>query len=494
MVNRRSDDTFRGARNLQFNRAVRDSLGQRDRIDFYKFRASGQANFTLALQGLQANASVRLLNSKRAPIAASNQPGNRAEQITATLDRGLYYIQVQFLGRRGTTQYNLRTSATPTLGNSSPDPGNTLPTARNLGVFSGNLSAKEYVGPVDPADIYRFTLNDLSKLQITRTGPSRDPKVQLVRDNNNNGLIDSGEIFVNDNQFAILSDSATVDLPVGTYFILVEPGINSSFPTFYQMDLAVTPYGGNGLPDPGNSLPTARDLGNLSGTTSFKEYVGPLLDPNDIYRFTLNDLSKLQITRTGPSRDPKVKLVRDNNNNGLIDSGEIFVNDNQFAILSDSGTVDLPIGTYFILVEPGGIFTSLPTVYQMDLVVTPYGGNGLPDPGNSLPTARNLGNLSGTTSFKEYVGNTLDPNDFYRFIVGSPTNLQARLTTSDGDLNLNLIQDTNNNGLIDTNEILSSGVNSLTRVVPAGTYFLRVEPRFFGGNRSANYELTLVTT
>jgi len=114
MVNRRSDDTFRGARNLQFNRTIRDSLGQRDRIDFYKFRASGQVNFNLALSKLQANASVRLLNSRRAPVAVSNRPGNRAERISITLGSGIYYIQVQFLGRRGTTRYNLRASATPT--------------------------------------------------------------------------------------------------------------------------------------------------------------------------------------------------------------------------------------------------------------------------------------------------------------------------------------------------------------------------------------------
>jgi hypothetical protein len=268
----------------------------------------------------------------------------------------------------------------------------------------------------------------------------------------------------------------------------VTPGFTS---TQYSLNVVPTFFGSNISPDPGNTLPTARDLGNLSGTTSFKEYVGPLLDPRDIYRFTLNDLSKLQITRTGPSLDPKVQLVRDNNNNGLIDSGEIF-NNNQFAILSDSATVDLPVGTYFILVEPGGILNPLPTVYQMDLVVTPYGGNGLPDPGNSLPTARDLGNLSGTTSFKEYVGNILDPNDIYRFSVGGLTNLQARLTTSsDDDLDLDLIQDINNNGLIDANEILRSGINGLTRDVQAGTYFLRVKPRF-SGNFSSNYELSLI--
>jgi hypothetical protein len=429
---------------------------------------------------------VRLLNSRRAPVKVSNRPGNRAERISATLGSGIYYIQVQFLGRRGTTRYNLRTSATAINPTVPPDGNGTLATATDLGVLTGTLTRSDMVGTEDTADFYKFTLNDIANLQLRLNNLTAAADLELIQDTNGNGLVDTGEVIGSARSG---TRRITEDLPIGTYFLRVTPGFTS---TQYSLNVVPTFFGSNISPDPGNTLPTARDLGNLSGTTSFKEYVGPLLDPRDIYRFTLNDLSKLQITRTGTSRNPKVQLIRDNNNNGLIDSGEVFADDNQFAILSDRATVDIPVGTYFILVEPGGILNPLPTVYQMDLVVTPYGGNGLPDPGNSLPTARDLGNLSGTTSFKEYVGNILDPNDIYRFSVGGLTNLQARLTTSsDDDLDLDLIQDINNNGLIDANEILRSGINGLTRDVQAGTYFLRVKPRF-SGNFSSNYELSLI--
>jgi hypothetical protein len=135
----------------------------------------------------------------------------------------------------------------------------------------------------------------------------------------------------------------------------------------------------------------------------------------------------------------------------------------------------------------------------MTVVGTPYGGNGLPDPGNTLPTARDLGVLSGTSSLKEYVG-VLDSDDFYRFTLSNTTNLQARITNSSAiSSDLILIRDTNNNGLIDNSETLaststnSSGIASLTRDLPAGSYFIRVKPRFTG-NFSTNYQLDLTTT
>ena len=108
-------------------------LGQRDRVDFYRFTASSRIDFSLELSGLQANTSVRLLNASGALIAVSSQPGNRPKQIAARLDDGVYFIQVQFLSRRGTTRYNLRTSATliptpPDL----PDPDKTLTGTINI--------------------------------------------------------------------------------------------------------------------------------------------------------------------------------------------------------------------------------------------------------------------------------------------------------------------------------------------------------------------------
>jgi len=236
-------------------------------------------------------------------------------------------------------------------------------------------------------------------------------------------------------------------------------------------------------------LPAASDLGIFSGTRSIREYVGRL-DTNDLYKFTLNDLSNLQVSVTASSSPARVQLVRDNNNNGLIDSGEIFAS-REGSGLVDPARVnqDLPAGTYFINVEPR---FNASTSYEMTLLGTPYGGNGLPDPGNTLPTARDLGVLSGISSLKEYVG-VLDSGDVYKFTVNAPINFRAT-SSSNIDLDLLLIRDTNNNGLVDANETLRFGIRSLGDTsLQAGTYFVSLKSRS-SGNFSSNYELNLVAT
>ncbi|NJL23520.1 MAG: hypothetical protein HC895_26230 [Leptolyngbyaceae cyanobacterium SM1_3_5] len=220
-------------------------------------------------------------------------------------------------------------------------------------------------------------------------------------------------------------------------------------------------------------MPLAADLGVYSGTRSIREYVGEF-DVRDLYRFTLSDLSNLQIN-TGNSR-LGVELYRDDNNNGLIDANETYHSS------AESLNVDVPSGNYFLGIVRR--FSNSAAAYEMTLVGTPYGGNGLPDPGNTLPAARNLGTLSGTSSQREYVGN-FDLVDFYRFTLNNAGNFQARLNTSDAATSL--FRDANNNGLIDSGEELSFGTS---RDLQAGTYFLQVARRF--SNRSTNYQLDLI--
>lgn len=500
-MDRRSDNTFPGARSLQFDRTIRDAVGQRDRIDIYQFRASSQVSFSLSLSGLRGNVNVKLLNERRGTIAASNQPRSRPEQIGATLENGTYYVQVQYVDRRGATPYSLRASATPMPSpNPSPSPSpspspipsptptpvpvgdGSIATSFDIGVLSQTYVKQEVVGPEDPVDFFKFTLSDTANLEVRVQEFSGSGRFELIRDDNNNGLVDNGEVYASS-----FSNLPPMDMPPGTYFLKV----SSTVSTGYQLSFVPTLFGGNLSPEPGNTLPLAADLGIYSGTRSIREYAG-VFDVNDLYRFTLNDLSNLQVTVTGSSTPAQIDLIRDDNNNGLIDSGETYVS------REGSGTTtparlnqDLPVGAYFLNIKPrfGG---NSSTSYEMALVGTPYGGNGSPDPGNTLPAARNLGVLSGTSSLKEYVG-VLDPSDFYRFTLSNPGSFQARLAaSSDVQLDIDLIQDANNNGLIDNNELFASGTNSLTRSLQAGTYFFRIESRFTG-SFSTNYQLDLIT-
>ncbi|MBD2090242.1 PPC domain-containing protein [Microcoleus sp. FACHB-1515] len=471
-MNRRSDNTFGGARTLQFNRTIRDSVGQRDRIDIYKFTASGSSNFSMSLSGLRGNANVRLLNNRSRTIAASNQRRNRPERIGADLEAGTYYLQVQYVDRRGTTPYRLQAALTPSS-NPNPDPEPPLPppvgddsiaTAIDIGTLTTTTVKEEFVGPEDPVDFFKFTLNDIANVEVRVEELSGSGTFELIRDDNNNGLVDTGEIYRSS-----FGSFSPIDMPSGTYFLRA----SSNSATRYRLTFVPTLFGGNVSPDPGSTLATAFDLGIYSGTRSIKEYIGAF-DTADIYRFTLNDLSNLQIN-TG-NNNLTVQLYRDDNSNGLIDDNETYHSS------ASNLNVDMPSGNYFLGIVQR--FSNSAAAYEMTLVGTPYGGNGLPDPGNTLPTARDLGVLNGTSSRREYVGN-FDLVDFYRFTLNNAANFQARLNTSNASTSL--FRDANNNGLIDSGEELSFGTS---RDLQAGTYFLQVARRF--SNLSTNYQLDLI--
>ncbi|MBP0043963.1 MAG: hypothetical protein J7545_18640, partial [Roseofilum sp. SBFL] len=71
-----------------------------------------------------------------------------------------------------------------------------------------------------------------------------------------------------------------------------------------------------------NTPSTARDLGNLSTSRQFNDFVGPS-DPNDYYRFNLESNSSFDLKIDGGNYN--LGLYRDANNNGQTDAGERIV-------------------------------------------------------------------------------------------------------------------------------------------------------------------------
>jgi len=466
-------------------------VGTTDPADIYRFTLNDVANLQARVTGTSANTRVELIrdlnnnglvDSGEIIASGTNFGAPFLSRVNQDLPKGTYFVRITPSSSNTSTQYRLELVATPFGGSPPPDPGNILATARNLGAVAGTVTAREYVGVLDDLDAYRFTLNDLSNVQVSVQATSANTRIQLVRDINGNGLVDNGEVIVSETNFSSANLSRfTQDLPAGTYFITVASR-NASDSTLYEMNLVATPFGGDGQPDPGNLLSSARNLGPVAGTVNIKEYVG-VIDELDAYRFTLNDLSNVQVNVQATSANTRIQLVRDINNNGLIDNGEVIISDTNFSSTNLSRfTQDLPAGTYFITVASRN--TNASTLYQMSLVATPFGGNGQPDPGNTIPTARNIGVLSNTYSAKEYVG-TVDPEDFYRFTLNSTANLQARVQGTSGNTIIELIRDTNGNGLIDSGEIIRSDTNFsdsylssfVQNGLAAGTYFFRVRPR-----------------
>ncbi|WP_088890818.1 pre-peptidase C-terminal domain-containing protein [Leptolyngbya ohadii] len=503
----RKDNSLRGARNLgqlSGNKRVNGLVNSRDRIDFVSFDLSASSNLGLSIGRVAGRSSARItLRNSQGGILQTLRAGSRVSNFVGALSAGRYFIGIQ--RQSGTVNYRISATATPIAPpiaptpippnppNLSGEPGQGLSTARDIGILTGTYSNAEFVGTTDPSDLYRFTLTDSANLQARVDSTAAGTRVELIRDGNGNGLIDNDEILASGSDFsAPFQANLTEDLPPGTYFARVLPS-STTASTPYQLNLVATPFGGNISPEPGNTLPTARELGALSGTVTAKEYTGKL-DGLDFYRFTLNDISNIQINAIGTSANTRIRLIRDTNGNGLVDNDETVASDTNFnSTFLSSITQDLPAGAYFIGVEPRDVSSS--TLYTLNVVATPFGGTLSSDPGNTLPVARDLGVLAGTFTAREHVG-ILDSVDYYRFTLASPGSLQARVTGSSANTRIQLIRDTNSNGLIDNGEILEDDTNfsgtflsEFTESLAAGTYFFSVSSRDTGV--STNYLLSL---
>lgn len=125
------------------------------------------------------------------------------------------------------------------------------------------------------------------------------------------------------------------------------------------------------------------------------------------------------------------------------------------------------------------------------------------EPTNSLSNTIDLGNLDGTQTQSDAVGDN-NPIDVYRFTLDAPKDLNLQLQGLSADADLYLIEDVNGNNLFDavdegpeTSAVIDSSSNGENQSetinftqLPAGTYFVGVS-QYEG---ETNYDLTLTAT
>ncbi|BBD58390.1 peptidase [Nostoc sp. HK-01] len=350
--------TARNIGNLSSSRSFQDFVGSIDTNDYYRFALTQNSNFSLALNGLSADADVQLLNSTGGVIVSSAASGSNAESINRQLTAGTYYVRVYPYS--GNTNYNLTLAATAV---SQPDgAGNTLATARNIGTLSSSQSFQDFVGTIDTNDYYRFNLTQTSNFNLLLNGLSADADVQLL--NSTGGLIQGsyGEYS--------LSESITRTLNAGTYYIRVYPYTSS---TNYNLTLSATAV--TSTDGAGNTLATARNIGTLTGSRTFQDFVGSS-DTNDYYRFNVTQNSNFNLALSGLSADADVQL--------LNSSGQTIASSVASGLGSELITRTLGVGTYYVRVYP---FSTGNTNYQLVLTASAASSDFSPTYGYGLVNA-----------------------------------------------------------------------------------------------------------
>jgi hypothetical protein len=502
VLKERYDDAPGGAQSLgqlKKARSIKGFIGAFDRVDYYKIRLAGRSSLAASLSNMSETVTLRILDNKGDSVVKGKKTS-----IAKTLEAGTYYVQVNSRAGKG-TNYLLKASAVGASGTnsgdsptSSPvgsgvlppndvkDPGSLPGTAFDTGKLDTTKSYKGIVGSADTADFYQFTVDKPTQFSSALSDVvGGGLSAQLIYDINGNGFVDAGDEIGNGLEIK-------KSLGAGTYFLGVSPATSGVFIT-YNLKLSGAAIAGiSTFAEPPIGLGKATDLGAVSGPLSIKQLVGST-DSTDVYKFTLSGVSNFStlLNSTQSTGDVTMSLIYDQDNNGIANPGEIiggYVVGGDFiggvVTTGSAGGAALGInktlgaGTYYLAVTQKKLVDN--TTYALNLFVnnTVTGITPTIDPGQTLGTASNLGELNQTIKTKQFVG-SVDRSDVYRFTLsqerniiisynGSPELVALRLgidrdnngffnpvEDQNGDKILTLNEDLNNNGILDSGEDLN---------------------------------------
>ncbi|HEY9818508.1 MAG TPA: SBBP repeat-containing protein [Candidatus Obscuribacterales bacterium] len=191
--------------------------------DYYQVRFQQRTSFDLTLSGLQANANVELQRRNGSRIARSARPGRQDERINLNLDPGIYYVRV-YQGQ-GNTRYQLRMSANVDRAGDSRGQARAIIASDRLRTF------RDYVGPSDRNDFYRFTLDEAREIDLRLSNLQANADLRL--------LDSQGRLLDASTQAGTRNERITTELEAGTYYLRVTPRGNAQ--TRYALTVQANP-------------------------------------------------------------------------------------------------------------------------------------------------------------------------------------------------------------------------------------------------------------
>ena len=222
-----------------------------------------------------------------------------------------------------------------------------------------------------------------------------------------------------------------------------------------------------------NDVQDAKEITVGESATTYSDWVG-VTDPNDYYRFTLDQSSRFNLSLTELADRANVEL--------LDSSGAVLVNPNNYTTSDVNINVQLLAGTYYIRVHPS--YSDDNTDYNLTVAATP-----VIDAGNTFSDARDITIGNDPSIFSDWVGVT-DPNDYYRFTLTQDSDFNLSLTELADRANVELL-DSSGAVLVNPDNYTTSDVNINVQLL-AGTYYIRVHPSY--SNDNTDYNLTVAAT
>jgi len=429
---------------------IRESLSSGDRIDFYRFQLGIASSLDTAVTGIAAgnNFDLFLYNSRGGLVRASRRAGNANEAINIKLNAGIWYLGVRWNAGSRTSAYNLQFAANPDRA------GETFATARTLFLRPAAQIITDNLSPGDRGDVYRMNFAAPTSLSALLYGVAPGNNFDLYAYNQ------QGQLFRVSRRLGNAPEGLNLNLTAGTWYLRVQWNAGSRTSN-YSLRLTAN------VDRAGNSLAAARSLGNLSGFTAYRDYVGAS-DLYDVYRFNLTNYTNFTAYLAPFAATANMRLL-----NGL---GQVIGSTTGGGTTPRGISRQLLPGTYYVFLAG---FTAVP--YYLRL-----GAAAVPDQAaNDFESARALNVGFRESTFSDYVG-VGDGTDFFTFTSANGGDLNLALTGTTANLDINLY-DANRNFVARSS--LVNGVETLAiNNLPQATYFFEIKPSVAG--LSSLYTLT----
>ncbi|TVQ48411.1 MAG: hypothetical protein EA365_01640 [Gloeocapsa sp. DLM2.Bin57] len=371
--------------------------------------------------------------------------------------------------------------------------------------FQGSYRREGLLVPgVFEHNIYTFGLNDRQDVDISVTPNGGRINLEFYRDSNNNRILDTeDELIERSSQGG--TEVLDLQLSEGIYFVHVGIGEVTSSRNELVYELEIDNLNNDNFA-PDLFKENTNNYVIESSQYNREGLLIPGLFEQEIYRFELTSREDVRINVSPNGGNVELNLYRDDNSNFRLDTEDNLIGRNH-KNGSKGLNKTLAKGTFFVHVGLREVNRNRDDlVYDIDVNI---GDNNEPVtlfPNNSTNFFLGGVSVSGSSSSSssssdplftentrtfnvlfrdgEYTNtNILIPNesehDIYTFQLEEERNIDISVSPSNGTLELELYEDTNNNGILDRSDELldrsnTSGDQSFNRRLQEGTYFVHV--------------------
>ncbi|MEM1240312.1 MAG: pre-peptidase C-terminal domain-containing protein [Cyanobacteria bacterium P01_H01_bin.26] len=359
----------------------------------------------------------------------------------------------------------------------------------NLGELWNPFSINNYsVTLSHPTDRFQFDVTDLHNitLDLHDISAGDNANLYLYRDSNGNNIFDASDVLVNwSAQNGDTDEMINATAIPSTYFAIVSRGAGSDNSVSYDLDISVNHDAGSlGI------TPVAFDNSEL--TVNY---------PTSVFEFDISSSRYVHITlaHLNAGTDGNLKLYLDNGNS-IFDNGDTLVSSPTFGKGNDE-SIDYKAqaGTYFVEVSRNKYTNNNdPLLYNLKMSATLINNR----VSNLVVGEVVMGDITSNTPIKAgYLGiGDEDTTDTYAFSLETYEGVNISLSGLDSDANLRLIRDTNNNGIVDSGEVVDGSYTfgasdeQINNITLSGAYFLQVFQGLYGWPTSYTVEFDHFTT